>query len=119
MVFGRMDSGFSGWSKAKAELDKAIAASRRARRVKTAMPPWRLHDLRRTFVTMVSEKSFAPPHIIEAIVNHISGTKSGVAGTYNKALYLDERRQALVAWGRYVEELAQASAGVMALRGKG
>ena len=45
------------------------------------------------------------PHVVEAIVNHISGHKAGVAGTYNKAIYRDERRQALVAWGRYVMEL--------------
>jgi integrase len=119
MVYGRLGTGFSGWSKAKAELDEAIAGARHSRRVKTNMVPWRLHDLRRTFVTMVGELGLAPPHVIEAIVNHVSGAKAGVAGTYNKALYLDERRQALAAWGRYVEELVQASAGVMALRRKG
>jgi hypothetical protein len=70
------------------------------------MPPWRLHDLWRTFVTMVGEPGFAPPHVIEAIGNHMSGTKAGVAGTYNKAVYLEERRQALEPWGRYVEKLA-------------
>jgi integrase len=105
MVFGRIGTGFSGWSKAKAELDQAIAAGRRARRVKTAMPPWRLHDLRRTFVTMISEKGFAAPHVVEAIVNHISGSKAGVAGTYNKATYLKERKQVLDAWGCHVGEL--------------
>jgi hypothetical protein len=68
------------------------------------MPAWRLHDLRRSFVTMLGELGFAPPHVIEAIVNHVSGHKAGVAGTYNKALYLEERRKALEAWGRYVEE---------------
>jgi integrase len=105
MVFGRIDSGFSGWSKAKTELDDAIAKERHHRRMRASMPPWRLHDLRRTFVTMVSEKCLAPPHVVEAIVNHISGTKAGVAGTYNKALYLEERRQVLAAWGRYVREI--------------
>ena len=105
MVFGRIGTGFSGWSKAKAELDEAIAAARRDRRVKGAMAPWRLHDLRRTFVTMVSEKRFALPHVVEAIINHVSGTKGGVAGVYNRALYLEERTQALASWGRFVGEL--------------
>jgi hypothetical protein len=55
---------------------------------------------------MVGELGLAPPHVVEAIVNHVSGHKAGVAGTYNKALYIEERRQALVAWGRYVGQLA-------------
>ena len=53
------------------------------------MPPWVLHDLRRSFVTHLNENKFAPPHAIEAIVNHVSGHLAGVAGTYNKALYLE------------------------------
>ena len=69
------------------------------------MAPWRIHDLRRTFVTMLNDKRFAPPHVVEAIVNHISGHKAGVAGIYNDALYLEERTQALAAWGRYVKDL--------------
>jgi len=58
------------------------------------MKPWRIHDLRRSFVTMLNDKGLAPPHVVEAIVNHISGHKAGVAGVYNHALYLEERRQA-------------------------
>ena len=42
------------------------------------------------------------PHVIEATINHVSGVRSGVAGTYNRALYLDERRAALDAWAGYV-----------------
>jgi integrase len=106
MVFGRVDTGFWNWSQAKAQLDETIASMRKSRRIKGTMQPWRLHDLRRTFVTMVGELRFAPPHVVEAIVNHISGHKAGVAGTYNKALYLEERRQALAAWGRYVKVLS-------------
>ena len=64
------------------------------------MPHWTLHDSRRTLVTLMGELGIAQPHIIEAIVNHVSGHKAGVAGTYNKALYLEERRKALEAWGR-------------------
>ena len=43
-----------------------------------------------------------PPHVVEAILGHVSGHKAGVAGTYNKALYLDERRRALERWGEHV-----------------
>ncbi len=108
MVFGRFDRGFSGWSKAKKEIDAAIQDARRKADPKAKpMPHWVLHDLRRTFVTLLGEEKIAPPHVIEAIINHVSGTKAGVAGVYNKALYLEERRQALVDWGAYVEGLVR------------
>src|SRR5262249_1640545 len=93
------------WSKAKAELDDRIAAARSKAGVTDQMPVWRLHDLRRSFVTHVNENGFAHPHIVEAIVNHVSGHLAGVAGIYNKALYLFERRQALEAWGAHVAAL--------------
>ena len=64
-----------------------------------------MHDLRRSFVTNVNELGFAEPHIVEAIVNHISGSKSGVAGRYNHAQYLEQRREALEKWGRYLTGL--------------
>ena len=67
LVFGRGDGGFSGWSKAKGELDARIAAARSAARVDKPMPAWRLHDLRRSFVTHLNELGFAQPHVIEAI----------------------------------------------------
>jgi hypothetical protein len=56
------------------------------------------------------------PHIIEAILNHISGHKSGVAGVYNRARYEGEMRKALCAWADYVEglpTLAQPSLGLV------
>src|SRR6185312_16117228 len=98
LVFGRGAGRFSGWSKAKAELDARVAAARSKAGIKKPMPPWVLHDLRRSFVTHLNENKFAPPHVIEGIVNHVSGHLAGVAGTYNKALYLDERRKALQLW---------------------
>lgn len=103
--FGRVGTGFSGWSKAKAELDAAIATLRKRRRIREPMLAWRIHDLRRTFVTMLGELGIASPHVVEAVINHVSGHKSGVGGIYNRALYMEERRQALDAWASYVEEL--------------
>jgi integrase len=72
LVFGIGAGGFSGWSKAKAELDARIAAGRKKAGTKP-MTPWVLHDLRRSFVTHISERGFAQSHVIEALVNHISG----------------------------------------------
>src|SRR5262245_29479111 len=72
----------------------------------SALPHWTLHDLRRSFTTHVNELGFAAPHVTESILNHISGAaKSGVAGVYNRAAYLKERREALEQWGRYLTGL--------------
>jgi integrase len=112
MVFGNGNkAGFTGWGKWKARLDAGIAAQRKEAGAK-AMPPWRLHDLRRTAATMMAEKLGILPHIIEAVLNHVSGAKSGIAGVYNRATYADEMRKALCAWADYVEGLADTGATV-------
>ncbi len=98
-VFGRSSGGFSGWSKCKARLDERIAERRRAAGNASGMPPWTLHDLRRTAVTHMAQNKIAQPHILEAIINHASGHKAGVAGVYNLASYPEEKREALQAWG--------------------
>jgi integrase len=82
--FGRTtSSGFSGWSDSKAELD-----------LKAKTKHWTIHDFRRTGSTRMGDEGVLP-HVVEAVLNHISGNKAGVAGTYNKALYLKEKREAL------------------------
>ena len=48
------------------------------------------------------------PHIVEAVLNHVSGHRAGVAGTYNRAVYGDEKRAALERWARHIEELASS-----------
>jgi hypothetical protein len=45
------------------------------------------------------------PHVVEAVLNHISGHKSGVAGVYNRASYYTEKRQALDKWAAHVVTL--------------
>ena len=98
-LFGRDGHGFKNWSLAKSTLDARIAASG------TPMPHWTIHDIRRSFVTHTGDNGFAQPHVVEAILNHVSGSKSGVAGVYNKATYLNERRQALDIWAQHVAAL--------------
>jgi hypothetical protein len=57
-------------------------------------------------VTMMNKKLGIAPHVVEAVVNHVSGiAKAGVAGVYNRALYLDERRRALDVWSEFISEL--------------
>lgn len=89
-VFGEGKGGFSGWSKAKAALDAQLG-----------LKPWRLHDLRRTASTRMADAG-VQPHIIEAVINHVSGHKAGVAGVYNRSTYENEKRVALDALSNYV-----------------
>jgi integrase len=105
VLSGTGETPLSGFSRAKVMLDKRVAALCKALRHKP-LPPWRVHDLRRTAVTDMNEMGTAP-HIVEAVVNHVSGAaKAGVAGVYNRALYLAERRAALEAWAEKVTALS-------------
>ena len=88
------NAGFQAWSRSKRILDEKINAARAARGEKP-IAPWQLHDLRRSFVTHLVEQKLAPPHIVEACVNHQSGHRGGVAGVYNRALYTEEKKQRL------------------------
>jgi len=100
----------SSWTWAKARLDKAMLDATRAQRGKNAIvPPWRLHDLRRTCVTGLVELGIAP-HVVELVINHISGHKAGVAGIYNKSQMLDECRAALERWAAHVHGLVSGRA---------
>jgi integrase len=96
LVFGRRTGPFSGWSKCKEALDRRIAkvAGR-------SLPHWTPHDLRRSFATHAAGIGIQP-HIIEAVLNHVSGHKGGVAGIYNKATYEPEKRTALDRWAAHL-----------------
>jgi integrase len=74
------------------------------------LAPWTLHDLRHTMVTLMNERLGIPPYVVEAVVNHVSGSaKAGVAGVYNRALYLDERQKALNRRSDTVERITRRS----------
>ena len=98
LVFGRGEGGFSGWSQSKARLDKRIGK---------AVEPWTLHDLRRTFATLSAEHDLAAPHIIEAMINHQSGSKSGIAGVYNRASHERGKRQLADRYGEFITALVE------------
>jgi len=66
---------------------------------------WRYHDLRRTAASGMARLGI-PPHIIEAVLNHSSGSVSGVARVYNRFDYAPEKRAALERWGAEVERIA-------------
>ena len=60
-----------------------------------------MHDLRRGVATGMAEAGIAP-HIVEAVLNHVSGHKAGIAGVYNRASYDKEKRAALSVWSDHV-----------------
>jgi integrase len=100
------------WSKAKSKLDAAmLALARKECGPDAVIEPWRLHDLRRGFVTGLVEIG-VPPHVVEQVVNHISGTRAGVAGVYDKSQLLPERRAALQRWAAHVERVVSGAAAV-------
>jgi integrase len=100
--------GFSGWSKAKGPLDDRINAAR-ADAGREPIKPWILHDLRRTAATRMAELGTLP-HVVEAVLNHVSGHKAGVAGVYNRASYWNEKRIALDLWADHIAVLVAGKA---------
>ena len=66
------------------------------------MEDWRLHDFRRTLSTVMHEQLGVQPHVVEAVLNHISGHQGGVAGVYNRAAYSAEKRRALDLWAEWL-----------------
>jgi integrase len=93
-VFGR--GGFQHWSQARKALDARIGGAR---------PDWVLHDLRRLASTVLHERLHVPPHIVERLLAHV-GHQRGIAGTYNRAEYLSEKRRALEKWADWVLTVA-------------
>lgn len=94
LVFGNGEGPFSGWSNCKEALDARMAKLNGG----TALEHWTPHDLRRSFATHAAETVGIQPHIIEAVLNHVSGHRAGVAGIYNRAAYEPEKRAALARW---------------------
>ena len=96
IVFGRGENGFRDWSGSKSgELDAELKG----------VAPWVLHDFRRSLSTTAHERFEAMPHVVEALLGHVSGHQGGVAGKYNKAAYLDQRRRALQRWADHIAGL--------------
>lgn len=99
----------SGYSKAKARLDAQAAAletvaSEAEDREPETIEPWRIHDLRRTVATGLQRLGIRF-EVIEAVLNHVSGSKSGVAGVYQRHDWQHEKRAALNAWASHIGRL--------------
>jgi len=98
----------SGFSKAKERLDAEMLTIAKKEAIERGDDPeavvvtsWRIHDLRRTAASGMASLSI-PVHVVEAVLNHKSGSIKGVAATYNRYSYADEKRRALSAWANMV-----------------
>jgi integrase len=95
----------SGFSRAKATIDKAIVATLKERATVPAevrpVDGWVFHDMRRTAASGMAGLGIAP-HVVEAVLNHRSGTIKGVAAVYNRYNYAAEKRDALDKWATRV-----------------
>ena len=97
----------SGFTKGHARLVKrmtAIAAEERGEAVE--IPPWTLHDLRRTCATGLARLG-VQVRVTEACLNHVSGSAAGIVSVYQRHDYADEKRAALDAWARLVADLVE------------
>jgi integrase len=101
---------FAGWSKSKTVLDKAIMEAR----VKTAadcelatpLEPWTLHDIRRSVATGL-QRLGVRLEVTEAVLNHISGSRGGIAGVYQRHDWANEKRAALDAWADHLITISE------------
>jgi integrase len=108
----RRDRPISGYSKAKARLDRIITEVRSEAGLPD-LEPWTIHDLRRTVGTGLGRLGVSR-FIIARVLNHADRT---VTGIYDRYEYLDEKRHALEAWGQYLKNLiAPPGANVVPIR---
>ena len=48
------------------------------------------------------------PHVIERVLNHVSGAQGGLVSVYQRHEYREERRRAIIAWGAHVMQIVSA-----------
>ena len=96
----RTDTGrpSTNWARTKKMLDEV-----------SGVTDWIIHDLRRTVATGLQQLGVPLP-VTEEILGHVSGTRSGVVGIYQKYNYEPEKRSALEAWGAHVTALVEGRA---------
>jgi integrase len=106
---GAVGTPFAGWSKAKRALDKAIMDERAkaaAGAVRASLTSWSVHDLRRTVATGL-QRLGVRLEVTEAVLNHISGSRGGIAGVYQRHDWAAEKRAALDAWAAHVQSVVK------------
>jgi integrase len=111
---GQAERGPSGFSRALTRFRRSLDAALQ----REAGPHWTLHDIRRTVATGL-QRLGVRFEVTEAVLNHISGAKGGVAGVYQRHDWKAEKRAALDTWAREVERIVAGAekSNVVALRG--
>jgi len=94
----------SAFSKVKEKWDAMIFRRMRSAEESAVLAPWWIHDIRRTVATGMQALQIRT-EIIESVLNHLSGTKSGIVGVYQCYPYQEEKRQAMKQWGRHIKKL--------------
>jgi integrase len=97
---GPRKTAMSGFGKVKARLDEALAKA--MTEVKRTPSPWVLHDLRRTVATGLQRLGIRL-EVTEAVLNHVSGSRSGIVGVYQRHGWDEEKKAALAAWAKHVK----------------
>jgi integrase len=105
----------SGHSRGKSRLDKEVETTLSGRAARTGKPQhpiaaWRIHDVRRTVATGLQRLGIRF-EVTEAVLNHVSGSRSGVAGVYQRHDWKEEKRMALLAWGSHLNSLISPTSG--------
>jgi integrase len=118
----------SGFSRAKRAIDKAILhameeqAEAEGHDPETVKAPanWTFHDLRRTLATNL-QKLGVKLEVTEAVLNHISGSRAGIVGVYQRHEYAAEKRAALEQWARRLAAIVggKAEDNVVPIRSRG
>ena len=96
-LFGKR--GFTKWGRDKRLLDDKLGGS---------VAKWTLHDLRRSVASGLGNLG-AQPHVIEMIMNHKSGFRGGVSGTYNRSPYEREVKQAMALWSDHITAITSGT----------
>ncbi len=99
----------SGFGRAKERLDKAMLAELRKGDPEATLPDWRLHDLRRTAASGMARLGIAV-HVVEKLLNHVSGTFAGVVGVYQRHDFMAEKQAAAQAWANFLDGLTAEKA---------
>ncbi|HYQ06064.1 MAG TPA: tyrosine-type recombinase/integrase [Xanthobacteraceae bacterium] len=97
-LFGKWAGGFTSWARQKQTLTSSLG-----------LEHWTIHDLRRRAATHMAEIGIEP-HVIEAVLNHVSGHKAGIAGIYNRASYKPQMKMALARWAAHLESIFSGAA---------
>jgi integrase len=98
---GNWEMSPSGFSKAMRRIRGSLE-----QQIGHPVPHWTLHDLRRTLATGL-QRLGVRLEITEAVLNHLSGSRSGIVGVYQRHNYFDEKKSALRAWERELKRLAR------------